>query len=122
MIIVKRNNTKAKNRIDHVSIANCRGYNASNLIRFFFNLRRGEKRRRGGGGGGDLRFAASPPTLKTSKIGRERGFYGFGECVCVGGGGRRRRVISAFRFYYLQIYISNIMIIYLHLEVFVLHL
>ena len=42
-------------------------------------------------------------------------------CVCVGGG-RRRRVISAFRFYYLQIYISNVMIIYLHLEVFVLHL
>ena len=45
-------------------------------------LSRGEKRRRGGGG--DLRFAASPLTLKTSKIGRERGFYRFGEW---GGGG-----------------------------------
>ena len=83
---------------------------------------RGEKRRCGGGGRGDLRFAAPPPTLKTSNIGRERegDFWGFGECVCVGG--RRRRVISAFRFYFLQIDISEVMIIYLHLEVFVLHL
>ena len=42
---------------------------------------RGEKRRCGGGGRGDLRFAAPPPTLKTSNIGRERegGFWGFGE-------------------------------------------
>ena len=38
------------------------------------------------------------------------------------GGGRRRRVTSAFRFYFLQIDISEVMIIYLHLEVFVLHL
>ena len=47
---------------------------------------RGEKRRCGGGGGGDLRFAAPPPTLKTSNIGREReGFWGVWR-VCVGGG------------------------------------
>ena len=46
---------------------------------------RGEKRRCGGGGGGDLRFAAPPPTLKTSNIGRERGvFWGVWR---VGGGG-----------------------------------
>ena len=38
---------------------------------------KGQKRRRGGGG--DLRFAASPPTLKTSKIGRELDCWGFGE-------------------------------------------
>ena len=83
---------------------------------------REEKRRCGGGGGGDLRFAAPPPTLKTSNIGRERGgFWGVWR-VCVWGGGRRRRVISAFRFYFLQIDISEVMIIYLHLEVFVLHL
>ena len=45
---------------------------------------KGEKRTRGGGG--DLRFAASPPTLKTSKIGREReGFWGFGEWGGEGG-------------------------------------
>ena len=50
---------------------------------------RGEKRRCGGGGRGDLRFAAPPPTLKTSNIGRERegGLGGFGECVGGGGGG-----------------------------------
>ena len=48
---------------------------------------RGEKRSVGVGGGGDLRFAAPPPTLKTSNIGRERekGFGGFGECVWGGG-------------------------------------
>ena len=47
---------------------------------------------------------------------RERGVLGGLEkvCVCVGGG-RRRRVISAFRFYFLQIDISEVMIIYLHL-------
>ena len=46
---------------------------------------RGEKRRCGGGGRGDLRFAAPPPTLKTSNIGREReGFLGVWR---VGGGG-----------------------------------
>ena len=84
---------------------------------------RGEKRRCGGGGGGDLRFAGPPPTLKTSNIGIEReGFGGFGEWGGGGGGGRRRRVISAFRFYFLQIDISEVMIIYLYLEVFVLHL
>ena len=84
---------------------------------------RGEKRRCGGGGRGDLRFAAPPPTLKTSNIGRERGVFGGLESVWGGGGGgRRRRVISAFRFYFLQIDISEVMIIYLHLEVFVLHL
>ena len=72
-----------------------------------------------GWGGGDLRFAAPPPMLKTSSIGREReGFLGV---WCGGGGGGRRRVISAFRFYFLQIDISEVMIIYLHLEVFVLH-
>ena len=49
-------------------------------------LSRGEKRRHGGGGGGDLRVAAPPPTLKTSKIGRERDFMGL-ESVCVWGGG-----------------------------------
>ena len=82
---------------------------------------RGEKRRCGGGAGGDLRFAAPPPTLKISNIGREReGFWGVWRVG--GGGGRRRRVISAFRFYFLQIDISEVMIIYLHLEVFVLHL
>ena len=43
---------------------------------------RGEKRR--GGGCGDLRFAAHPPTLKTSNIGRERGVLGGLES---GGGG-----------------------------------
>ena len=84
---------------------------------------REEKRRCGGWGRGDLRFAAPPPTLKTSNIGRERGvFWGGLESVCVGGGGRRRRVVSAFRFCFLQIDISEVMIIYLHLEVFVLHL
>ena len=51
---------------------------------------------------------------------RERGVFGGLERG--GGGGRRRRVISAFRFYFLQIDISEVMIIYLHLEVFVLHL
>ena len=45
---------------------------------------RGEKRRCGGGGSGDLRFAAPPPTLKTSNIGRERGVFGGLES---GGGG-----------------------------------
>ena len=46
---------------------------------------RGEKRRFGGGGCGDLRFAAPPPRLKTSNIGREReGFLGVWR---VGGGG-----------------------------------
>ena len=48
---------------------------------------REEKRSCGGGGGGDLRFAAPPPTLKTSNIGRERGgFLGVWR-VCVWGGG-----------------------------------
>ena len=48
---------------------------------------REEKRRCGGGG--DLRFAAPPPTLKTSNIGRERerGVFGGLESVCVCGGG-----------------------------------
>ena len=48
---------------------------------------RGEKRRRWGGGGGDLHFAAPPPTLKTSKIGRERGDFMGLDSVCLGGGG-----------------------------------
>ena len=89
MIRVKWNNTKAENRIDHVSIANYRRYNASILIRFFlFNNLCSVKGKRGGVGGGGWRLALRRiPTNVEDQQDREReGLLGIWR-VGVGGGG-----------------------------------